>query len=125
MKNDSFPYFVTHQRDLTQVEADLLGFMSGQIPTKLSVSEQPKIVARRGCGACPTVLFGRTLDDEPVTSSNSNIVGTWSGRASNGTLVGISLWAKDGFPTELEAWSVDGGEVETWPPLDSIEPSSG
>jgi hypothetical protein len=59
------------------------------------------------------------MDDEPIACSDSHAVMDWSERAENGTLIGI--FTKDGKPTELEAWSVDGGDVETWPPIESIQ----
>jgi hypothetical protein len=47
----------------------------------------------------------------------------WFGPAENGTLVGILLFSKDGMPTELEAYSMNGGDIDTWPPIDAIQPT--
>ena len=121
MSEDGFPYCVPDKRDLTRAEFALLDFLIGQAK-EISVSVKDlKVVARCGCGKCPTVLFGRSFDDEPITAKDADDRLDWSGRAENGTLVGIGMWAKDGMPTELEAWSVDGGDIENWPPLDAIQ----
>ena len=121
MSKDSFPCCIPDKRDLTRTEFALLDFLIGQAE-EISVSaKELKVVARCGCGRCPTILFGRSLDDEPITSKDADERMDWSGRAENGTLVGIGMFSKGGMPTELEAWSVDGGDIEHWPPLDAIQ----
>lgn len=122
MREDSFPYCIPERRELTQTEVTLLEHLLGQIDDIQVQVGDLKIVARCGCGECPTILFGKSLEDEPITSKDSHSVMDWSGRAANGALVGIGLFARDGMPTELEAWSVDGGEVKSWPPVDAIQP---
>lgn len=99
----------------------MLGFLVDHTDSFTARVDRLKVVARCGCGECPTILFGESLDDEPIIM-DSRIVADWYGRAANGTLVGISLSALNGKPTELEAWSIDGGDVETWPPIDTLEP---
>ena len=119
MRQNSFPYCVPDQRDLTRAESELLDFLLSQIDDIEVSANSLKVVARCGCGECPTILFGESVSDDPITSSDSSAVMNWSGRADNGTLVGIGMFIKDGMPSELEAWSVDGGEVENWPPIDA------
>ena len=121
MKEDGFPYCIPDRRELTDTESALLYFLLKQVDSVSVGAGDLKVVARCGCGECPTILFGKSIGDEPITSSDSNAVMNWSGRAANGALIGIGLFAKDGMPTELEAWSVDGGEVVTWPPIEAIE----
>ena len=121
MSEENWPYCIPDKRDLTRAELELLDFLIQQVKEiNISVSEL-KVVARCGCGMCPTILFGRSYDDEPITSKDAERRLDWSGRAENGTLVGIGLFAKDGMPTELEAWSVDGGDIEDWPTPDTIQ----
>ena len=121
MREDTFPYCIPDKRELTQDESALLDFLIGQTSGISVHVTELKVVARCGCGECPTILLGKSMDDEPVTSLDSDRLLNWFGRAANGTLVGIGLSAKDGMPTELEAWSVDGGDIEDWPPLDAIQ----
>ena len=121
MKEDGFPYCISHKRDLTETERALLEYLLPQVDGVTVAARELKVVARCGCGECPTVLFGKSMDDEPITSADSHANMDWSGRAENGTLVGIGVFTKDGMPTELEAWSVDGGEVVDWPPIEEIE----
>ena len=120
MKDDSFPYCIPDRRELTSTELTLLDHLLRDVDGVTVGADKLKVVARCGCGECPTILFGESVSDDPITSSDSSAVMNWSGRADNGTLVGIGIFMKDGMPTELEAWSVDGGEVETWPPIDAI-----
>ena len=100
----------------------MLQFLVDQTDSVTARVDRLKVVARCGCSECPTILLGDSLDDEPITGKDSKIVAEWYGRAANGTLVGVTLSGLNGKPTELEAWSIDGGEVETWPPIDTLEP---
>lgn len=123
MGDESFPYCIPDKRDLSSTELALLRFLLRQVDEIDIEACELKVVARCGCGVCPTILLSSSVDEEPVTSSDSQPVVDWAGRAENGTLIGIRLFAKDGMPTELEAWSVDGGDVEGWPPIDAIYPT--
>lgn len=123
MRESNFPYYIPDKRDLTPVESELLRFLLNRADDIAVSVDDLKVVARCGCGTCPTILLGKSLSDEPITSKDSHPVMDWSGRAENGTLVGIGLLAKNGIPTELDAWSVDGGDVESWPPIDAIRPA--
>lgn len=121
MSRTDFPYCIPDNRELTSEEMRLLQHLIG-ISDEVTVAfDGLKVVARCGCGQCPTILFGESLDSKPITSKDSESIRAWSGRADNGTLVGVGLFALNGTPTELEAWSVDGGEVESWPPIDALE----
>jgi hypothetical protein len=121
MKENGSPYCIPDKRDLTAIESALLDYLLKQVDSVTVKSDELKVVARCGCGECPTILFGKSMDDEPITSTDSRAVMDWSGRAENGTLIGLGLSTSDGMPTELEAWSVDGGDVETWPRIEAIQ----
>ena len=121
MNENGFPYCIPDKRDLTATESVLLDFLLKQVEGVTVEADELKVVARCGCGECPTILFGKSMDDEPITGSDSHAIMNWSGRAENGALIGLGMFAKDGMPTELEAWSVAGGDVETWPPIDAIQ----
>ena len=118
----TFPCCIPDKRELTSKESELLDFLLEQVEGMIVSANELKIVARCGCGSCPTILFGKSFTDEPITSKDSERLLEWTGRAENGALVGIVLFVRDGLPTELEAWSVEGDDIETWPPNDAIQP---
>ncbi len=121
MKNSGVPYCIPDRRELTAAELRLLERLAVDSPELKNHIGRLKVVARCGCGQCPTILFGNSLEDEPITSQRSLPVADWMGRAENGRLVGIGLFALDGRPVELEAWSPGGEEIDGWPPTSSIE----
>jgi hypothetical protein len=122
MGERAFPYCIPDRRELTPEESGLLHFLFAHLNSIGTPVDALKVVARCGCGACPTILLGTSTEDEPITSKHSSVVGEWQGRAADGRLVGILLFAKDGVPTELEACSIEGKDVQSWPPLDGIKP---
>ena len=121
MRDADFPYCIPEKRDLTSTEYGLLEYLLKQVDGVTVEACELKVVARCGCGKCPTILLGKSMHDAPITSKDSQAAMDWSGRAENGTLVGIGIFVKDGMPTELEAWSVDGGDVDAWPPIEAIQ----
>jgi hypothetical protein len=119
MSRTDFPYCIPDRRGLTLEEQQLLKHLAADSSEIENHLDRLKVVARCGCGECPTILFGESLDDEPIWDSES--AGDWTGRAANGTMVGIGLFVSGGKPTELEAWSLDGGEIDTWPATSAIQ----
>jgi len=114
-------YCVPHRRELTGEERDLLRFLLTGNSTLASQIDRLKVVARCGCGKCPTILFGESLDAAPLTSSG-DIVADYYGPARNGTTVGVTVTERDGKLAELEASVVFDGEIEDWPPIDALVP---
>ena len=125
MKDDSFPYCISDKRELTKGERDLLERLADDSIEIANHIDQLKVVARCGCGKCPTILFGESMEDEPITSISSCPAGDWIGRAENGAFVGIGLFTLNGKPTELEAWSPEGIHIVSWPPINTITQCSG
>jgi hypothetical protein len=125
MKKDSFPYCIPDKRDMTIEERSLLKRLANDSVEIANHIDQLKVVARCGCGKCPTILFGKSLEDEPITSIDSHQVGEWMGRTTDGALVGIGLFVHNGRPTELEASSPEGPSIDRWPPIGAIEHCSG
>jgi hypothetical protein len=125
MNRDLYPYFISEQRELTPVEKELLAFLLSKANLPGVSANALVVVARCGCGTCPTILFGESFCDDPISSEDSSSVVDLVGRAVNGTLVGVVLFAtKEGKVTELEGWSVDGGEIE-WPATSVLEEHPG
>jgi hypothetical protein len=122
MTEASFPYCIPDKRELTAEELDLLKHLVNQVDDIDIDLGELKVVARCGCGTCPTILFGKSLDDDPITSSDSDVVMEWMGRPEPDKLIGILLFAKDGIPTELAAFSMSANDADAWPPLATIQP---
>jgi hypothetical protein len=114
-------YCISHKRELNKTEIELIEFLltdSGFSELLPSVKHL-KVVARCGCGVCPTVLLGTSLTSEAIL--NASDITRYIGTMSNGTKVGVALMAQDSQLSELEAWSVCGGEFNTWPEIGTLE----
>ena len=108
-------YCVPHQRALSQEErAILVHLLQLEAPDRLSQIEPLKVIAKCGCGGCPTVLFGDSFDAAPVTKDHY-ILADYAGTNASGGLIGVMVWANDNGITELEGYSIDGSEPVTWP----------
>jgi hypothetical protein len=115
-------FCIPHKRNLSGEEKGLLAFLVKGQPGHEARIDRLKVVARCGCGKCPTVLFGESFDDEPITTGYAEIADYW-GRAANGTLVGVMLFESGGQIVQLEAIGWD-GDVDVWPPVDSLVPTN-
>ena len=118
-------YCIPHRRELTEEERELLRFLFADESVLALQIDRLKVVARCGCGQCPTVIFGESLDDEPLTSSGAttgDVVADYYGPDKNGTTVGVTLHERDGKVAELEASVVDVGDIEGWPSIESLIP---
>lgn len=110
------PYSIPYQRPLSSEERQLITFLlEREAPSRLSEIDSLNIVARCGCGRCPTVLFS------PDTSQPFSEVANYVGRDNLGTMVGVALLESDGKLSELEAWSPSGVDIAAWPVLSSLE----
>ena len=64
------PYCIPHRRALSEEEHLLLTFLlEREAPGRVAEVASLKVIARGGCGKCPTVLFGPTEDAEPLTAN--------------------------------------------------------
>lgn len=113
------PYTVPHKRDLSSEERSLLRLLA---PDRQSEIESLKVVARCGCGQCPTVLFGPSLEAEPTTGSPFEELATYRGNNAEGVDVAITLVQRNGRLSELEAWAPAGGTVVSWPSISALKP---
>lgn len=119
MKSIDFPYCIPHRRELSGEEIRLLKHLLKGNHTYENEIETLKVIARCGCGKCPTVLFGKTFDSQPLTQEFRQLAEK-TGKADNGTIVGIALLERNHQIAELEAWSVCGGEVIAFPNLETL-----
>ena len=114
-------YSIKHQRDLSPEEVRLLEFLltdSGH-HSYLNQLQQLKVVARCGCGKCPTVLLGESLEAAP--QPNGADVTQYMGQNADGVQVGVTLMAVNGILSELEASSLSGEAVSSWPSIKSLQ----
>tara|TARA_B100000809_G_C15078440_1_gene508751 strand:+ start:383 stop:646 length:264 start_codon:yes stop_codon:yes gene_type:complete len=78
-----------------------------------------KVIARCGCGNCPTIIFGKTFDSE---IQKGNLIINFAGKGKNGELIGISVFGTDQMSTELEFYSIDGeSEIIEMPKIETLK----
>ena len=115
-------YCTPLHRDVSATERDLLQrLLTRRAPARLADIEPLRVIAvcGCGCGTCPTVLFGSSPADEPVTRDHF-ILADYLGLPPKGHLVGVIVWANEQRITEMECYSIDGNEPIEWPVPDSL-----
>jgi hypothetical protein len=116
------PYSIPLRRELSAEERALLvHILDREAPDRIPEIAMLKVVARCGCGKCPTVIFGESMDAEPRAAMPLVEVANYMGLNAEGLLVGVALLEREGFLSELEAWSPKGGEVVSWPEPGELE----
>ena len=119
---DRVPYCVSDMRPLSDEERLLMQFLVGrEASSRLHEIEHLRVVARCGCGKCPTVLFGTDENATPMTGSPYTEVASYRGRNSDNIAVGVVLIDRQGQLAELEAWSPEGPHIRSWPPVSALE----
>ena len=97
------PYCIPEKRLLREDERAFLQLLLEEhAPDRLPELRDLVIVARCGCGTCPGVLFGANLNDQPVTSTDSQpIVDVNFPDAPQG-YINVMIWATESRISELE-----------------------
>lgn len=99
-------YNIPDKRELTKSEIEFLTYLFGKEKSEwINLIGNLKVIARCGCGNCPTIMFGKTFDSE---IQKGNLIIDYAGKSNNGELIGISVFGTDQMPTELEFYSIDG-----------------
>ena len=97
---------ISDKRELTKSEIEFLTYLFREKKSEwTNLIGNLKVIARCGCGKCPTIIFGKTFDSEV---QNGNLIIDYAGKGKNGELIGISVFGTDQMPTELEFYSIDG-----------------
>ncbi|WP_232734731.1 hypothetical protein [Polaribacter sp. ALD11] len=79
-----------------------------------------KVIARCGCGNCPTIMFGENFESK--VQENKNLQIDYTGKGKNGELIGISVFGNDQMPTELEFYSIYGeSEIIEIPKIETLK----
>ena len=120
---DSSPNIIPTERDLTEQERQLLGWLLDHAESDSSLYSAQLIDARVvsvcGCG-CPTIDLG--IRGAPAPKSGSSILADYYGMSPEDLLVGVIVHARDGFLSELEVYDVKGEAKGPFslPTLDSL-----
>jgi len=115
-------YCIEHKRELNEEEKKILRHLLSQPEHDLYFNqiESLCVIARCGCGRCPTIMLGESYKDEPKPSGH-NLV-QYYGTNSEGEVVGVTVMVASGKITELEASSFSGGDINSWPPTMNLVP---
>jgi len=113
-------YSIPDKRELTKSEIEYLTYLFGKEKSEwTNLIGNLKVIARCGCGKCPTIMFGKTFDSKV---QNENLIIDYIGKNKNGELIGVSVFGNDQMPTELEFYSIDGKtEVIEIPKIDTLK----
>jgi len=114
-------YYIEHKRELNNIEIKLLQYLLAHsgLSNYLDSIAKVKVIARCGCGKCPTVLFGESFSSQHL--KNPYDLTKYMGTAANGTKVGVALMGTDKQISGLEAWSCCGGEFDSWPNTETLQ----
>ena len=111
---------ISHERELTKYEIDFLTYLFESSKSEwISLITELKVVARCGCGNCPTILFD-------LDKTNKNLMIDFVGESKDGNLIGISVFGNNEKPLELEFWSIDGltEYITEIPLLETLRPAN-
>jgi len=113
-------YSIPDKRELTKSEIEFLTYLFRKEKSEWSNSiGNLKVIARCGCGKCPTIMFGKTFDSK---IQKGILTIDYAGKGKNGELIGISVFGTDQMPTELEFYSIDGeSEITEIPKIDTLK----
>tara|TARA_R110001583_G_scaffold194654_1_gene366117 strand:+ start:1745 stop:2113 length:369 start_codon:yes stop_codon:yes gene_type:complete len=113
-------YSIPDKRELTKSEIEFLTYLFGKEKSEwINLIGNLKVIARCGCGNCPTIIFGKTFDSE---IQKGNLIIDYAGKDKNGELIGISVFGTDKIPTELEFYSIDGkSEITEMPKIETLK----
>lgn len=114
-------YSIPERRELSEIEVQfLLHLFKMEKPEWISLIGKLKVIARCGCGKCPTILLGETPDSEIQIG---NLIIDYIGESLNGQEIGVSLFGNDTMPTELEFYSLNGEfDVTEIPIVETLRP---
>ncbi len=113
-------YSIPDTRELTKPEIEFLTYLFGKEKSEWNnLIGNLKVIARCGCGKCPTIIFGKTFDSE---IQKGNLIIDFAGKGKNGELIGISVFGTDQILTELEFYSIDGkSEIIEMPEIETLK----
>ncbi|MCM4164802.1 MULTISPECIES: hypothetical protein [unclassified Arenibacter] len=113
-------YSIPDKRELTKSEIEFLTFLFEKEKSEwTNLIRNLKVIARCGCGKCPTIILGKTFDSE---IQKGNLIIDYVGKSKSGELIGISVFGTEQMPTELEFYSIDGeSEILERPEIETLK----
>ncbi|RAJ14577.1 hypothetical protein [Olleya aquimaris] len=113
-------YSIPDKRELTKSEIEFLTYLFEKEKAEwTNLIGNLKVIARCGCGNCPTIIFGKTLESE---IQKGNLIIDYVGKGKSGELIGISVFGTNQMPTELEFYSIDGeSEIIEMPKIETLK----
>ena len=113
-------YSIEDKRELRQTEIQFLTYLFEKEKTEwTNLLGTLKVIARCGCGNCPTIIFGKTFNSE---IQKGNLIIDYTGKGTKGELIGISVFGNEQMPTELEFYSIDGkSEITEIPKIETLK----
>ena len=113
-------YSITDKRELSNSEIKFLTHLFEKEKSEwTNLIGNLKVIARCGCGKCPTIIFGKTLESE---IQKGKLMIDYVGKGENGELIGISVLGTNQMPTELEFYSIDGeSDITKIPKIDTLK----
>ena len=99
-------YSISDKRELTKTEIEFLTFIFEKENSEwIDLIPNLKVIARCGCGNCPTIMFGESFDSE---IQRGKLMIDYVGKSNNEKLIGIMIFGTQEMPKELEFYSIDG-----------------
>ena len=113
-------YSISEKRELSKKEIEFLTYIFKKEKTEwINLITKLKVIARCGCGSCPTIIFGKSFDSE---IEKGNLIIDYVGKGIKNELIGISIFGTDEMPTELEFYSLDGNsEIIEMPKIETLK----
>lgn len=127
LDTDAIPYCLPEKRALSDHERALVEHMlRRERPQLLGQLPRLRVVARCGCGQCPTVLFSDQPDGQPDTAHPwGDELMTW-GEDRHGNVVEALLILRDSKVSELEISVLSGSATQyDLPLLEFLESETG
>ncbi|WP_298325559.1 hypothetical protein [uncultured Dokdonia sp.] len=114
-------YSIPEKRELTKYEIEFLTYLCEKEKKEwLTQIKGLKVIARCGCGICPTILLGNSINLE--VQSNKKLWIDYYAEDDNGNPIGISIFGTEEMPTELEFFSLDGNaDVKKIPKIETLK----
>ena len=114
-------YIIQDKRELNQTEIKFLTYLFEKEKTEwTNLIGNLKVIARCGCGNCPTIMFGENFESK--VQENENLQIDYTGKGENEELIGISVFGTDQMPTELEFYSMNGeSEIIEIPKIETLK----
>ncbi|RFN59893.1 hypothetical protein [Marixanthomonas ophiurae] len=113
-------YSIPDKRELIKPEIEFLTYLFKKAkPEWNNTIRNLKVIARCGCGNCPSILFEKRLDSK---MQKGNLIIDSVGKGKNDELIGVSVFGNNQMPTELEFYSIDGkSEIIEMPKIKTLK----